>query len=96
MKETYEKYASLDAQIKVLEEQKEALKTEILSKMLENEEEKISTEFGNFTVTKLKKWTYPLEVVNKETDYKLAKSKAETDGTATFVENNSLRFSQAK
>lgn len=96
MKETYEQYASIDAQIKVLEEKKDALKNEILSKMVKNEEDKVSTEFGNFTVTKLKKWTYPIEVVNKETDYKMAKSKAETDGTATYAENNSLRFTPAK
>ena len=96
MEKNYEQYALLDATIKDLENKKDALKVEILKSMVENKEEKINTNVGTFSVTKLKKWLYPVEVMNLESDFKIAKSNAELKGTATFTESESLRFNSLK
>lgn len=96
MKEQYQRYAELEAQIKLLEEEKNTIKSKIMGSMIENSQEKLETEFGKFTITKLKKWEYPVSVVNKEVDYKTAKSNAELDGTATYTENASIRFTPVK
>jgi len=89
---TYEKYAILINEIKVLEEKKDALKNEILQEMVDKEQDKIQTTVGSFTVAKLKKWEYPAKVVELGEKFKTAKAKAESTGEAKFVETPSLRF----
>lgn len=92
----FSEYASVDAQIKALEQKKEQLRPFIIEQMIENGEEKIVTELGSFSVNALKKWTYPAEVVELGEEFKAAKAKAESTGEATFEETPSLRFTAAK
>lgn len=89
-------YAELDAQIKALEAKKEQLRPHIVSMMVERGETKIVSELGTFSVSPLKKWTYPAEVVELGEQFKAAKAKAESTGEATYEENPSLRFTPAK
>lgn len=92
----YSEYASVDAQIKALEQKKEQLRPFIIEMMVENGESKIVSELGTFSVTPLKKWTYPAEVVELGEEFKAAKAKAESTGEATYEETPSLRFTAAK
>jgi UDP-N-acetylmuramyl pentapeptide synthase len=92
----YDEYAILDAQIKVLEDQKDGLRVKILGEMVESGEDKIETSVGKFSVTKLKKWNYPKSVLKIGEDFKEAKARAESTGEATYTESESLRFTQIR
>lgn len=96
MKSLYEEYAVLDAQMKELESKKETLRVNILEQMAKEGEEAIETAVGKFSVTRLKKWTYPEAVLEIGEKFKVAKAKAESTGDATFVESPSLRFTGIK
>ncbi len=93
---TYEKYAIIDAKIKELTAEKDGLRVEILQEMIDKGETKVSTTIGSFTVTPLKKWTYPENVMKIGEDFKAAKALAESTEEATYVEEPSLRFTQIK
>lgn len=96
MSANYTEYAALDAQIKELETKKDEIKGFILQEMVDSGEEAVETEVGKFSVTTLKTWTYPEEVVKLGDKFKAAKARAESTGDATFVEKNSLRFTGIK
>ncbi len=92
----YEEYAQIveqESEIKLL---KEKFRKAIMVDMVKRGVEKEVHNLGQFTVTKLKKWTYP-EIVEKLQDkYKAAKAKAESTGEATYIEEESLRFTSIK
>lgn len=92
----FEEYAILDAQIKHLTNQKDELKVKILTEMVEKGEKKVETAVGGFSITRLKTWTYPEEVVQIGENFKAAKAKAESTGEATYEEKESLRFTETK
>jgi hypothetical protein len=96
MKTLYEEYALIDAQMKDLEGKKNTLRVNILKMMSEKDEKKVETPFGSFTIAKLKSWEYPDKVLKIGEDFKAAKAKAESTGDATYTEQESLRFTQAK
>jgi hypothetical protein len=82
--------------MKDLEGKKETLRVHILKMMSEKELDKVETTFGSFTIARLKRWEYPDKVLKIGEDFKAAKAKAESTGDATYVEQESLRFTQAK
>ena len=92
----YEEYAILDAQIKELNNKKDSLKVQILEDMIANEEDKISTSVGSFSIAKLKSWTYTdkVDILKQELDAQ--KASEESTGEATFEEKPSLRFTGIK
>lgn len=92
----YQAYATLDFQIKELTLKKEELKNKILSEMSEKGEIKVESDFGKFTVSKLKRWTYTEKVTELEEKFKTEKAKEESNGMATYEEQDSLRFTQNK
>ena len=92
----YEEYAVLDSKIKALTAQKDAVKAYIIENMISKGEEKTSTPVGNFTISKLKTWTYSADVYEMEDDLKARKAHEESTGEAEFVEKPSLRFIQIK
>lgn len=96
MKNVYEEYAFIESKIKDLENQKDKLRISILDDMISNEEKKIDTPFGSFSVTYRKSWTYSDKVIEAEEKFKALKAKEESTGEATCIENPSLRFSQIK
>lgn len=95
-KSNYDEYAILDAQIKDLENKKDELRGLILREMVESGEEAVETAVGKFSVTRLKTWTYPPKVLELGDKFKAAKAKAESTEEATYVEKESLRFTQIK
>lgn len=88
----YQEYAVIDSQIKDLTEKKEVLKMLIIGDMYNEGVAKKESEYGKFTIAKLKKWIYPEKVLDLEEKYKTAKAKAESNGEATYEEQDSLRF----
>lgn len=92
----YEEYAVLDSKIKDLETQKDMLRGLILKDMVDSEQEKIETAVGSFSITRLKKWTYPKKVLELGEKFKTEKAKSESTGEATFTEQESLRFNSIK
>lgn len=96
MNTLYEEYAILNSEIAELEDKKERLREEIIEQMKEEGEEKVETPVGKFTIAKLKKWTYPEEVLAIGERFKTEKALAESTGEATYVEQDSLKFTQIK
>jgi hypothetical protein len=88
----FEEYAVLDAQIKMLTAQKEALR----DRLVEVVHDKTETDYGTFSISHLKKWTYPEKVVELGEKFKAAKAKAESTGEATYEVEPSLRFTPIK
>lgn len=89
-------YASLVEQENALKERKEILRGQILGYMVENNIENEKHLLGKFSVSRLKKWAYPEEVLAIGEEFKSAKAKAESTGEATYVEEPSLRFTPIK
>lgn len=92
----YEEYAALDAKIKELKAEKDALNERIIEDMLSREEDKADTSVGKFKIAMLKTWTYSDKVTELKEEYEARKAEEESTGEASFVEKPSLRFSQIK
>jgi len=92
----YQTYADIDLQIKELTKMKDSIRDEILKGMLTDGNDKLQNEVGSFTVSKLKKWTYPEDVISLSTKLEIAKEVAKNELTATYTEEPSLRFTPSK
>lgn len=92
----YEEYAIIDSKIKALEKVQAEMRTKILEEMVANEQKKVETPVGSFSVSNRKTWTYTKKVEEMEEKFKALKAKEESTGDATFVETPSLRFNAVK
>jgi hypothetical protein len=92
----YNEYANLEIQAVAIEVKKDQLRPLILKQMLDNDIDKKETAIGKFSITRLKKWTYPEKVLKIGEDFKAAKAKSESTGEADYVEQPSLRFNMIK
>jgi hypothetical protein len=92
----YEEYALLESQIEALELKKEQLRPHILQMMIDKGEKKVDTGVGSFSVSKIKKWTFPARIVEMEENVKAEKEKAKSTNEATYEESESLRFTKMK
>jgi gentisate 1,2-dioxygenase len=92
----FQEYAILESKIKDLEKTKEDLRATISEMVMKTPEKKIPTDFGNFSLSFRKKWTYPAIVAELEESVKVAKAKAESSKTATYVETPTLSFTSIK
>lgn len=86
----YEEYAVLCDRIKTLTTLKETMVTKIMEDM--GDESKKDLPVGKFTITKLKTWKYPANVVELGEEFEARKAMAQSTGDATFTEKPSLRF----
>jgi hypothetical protein len=89
-----EEYAILDAKIGELTARKESLRTKIVEDMVNKNERRINTPMGTFSISMLKKWTYPAKVTAIGEEFKAAQALAQSTGEATFEENPSMRFTK--
>lgn len=103
----FEEYALLQLELDRLEEKKESLRSQIIEDMTARGTDTEKHSLGQFTIAKLKKWSYPQSVVDIETEkkkviasltdeIKSAKAFAESTGEATYEEQGSLRFTAVK
>jgi len=95
-KKTYEEYAVLDAQIKLLTEQKNKLRADIVDDLVSKDLKVLDSSVGKFTITSLKTWKYTDKVSTLEEAFKAQKATEQSTGDATFEENPSLRFTTIK
>ena len=92
----YEEYGVLDAQIKVLTNQKDELKGKILEDLIKQDLKNIETAVGKFAIANIKTWTYSPVVGKLEEEFKARKATEQSTGDATYEEKPSLRFTQFK
>ena len=92
----YDEYEILNAQIDSLESKKDDLRAKILTDMVTNGMKQVPVATGKFSISKLKRWTYPEEVTKIGEEFKAAKAKAESTGEATYTEQDSLKFNTIK
>ncbi len=98
--EILKRYAELKIQEKAVKREIEQLNPIVKKEILANGLDKLPTNLGNFTIKKIKKWTYSPNLTGKISFYenKIEEEKKEeqADGTATFVEVDQLEFREAK
>lgn len=88
----YEEYAMLKIQISKLSEEADALVPQIIEQMQNEGTSKFENSMGAFKITNLKKWKYPIKIIEAEEMVKAEKAKAQSTGDATFEEVPSLTF----
>lgn len=84
-----EEYAKLMIQKREIEARLEILKPEIISKM---ESEREETEFGVFTISSKRTYTYSEMTQEMEKEVKAKKKEEEQTGDATYTEAPVLKF----
>lgn len=92
--ELLKKYAMLELSFKALEEQKKALREEIVEDFKKKGIEKMDSEFGSFTVCKKKSWKYSAKIKSLEDKVKIEKSKEQKKGIAEESISEYLLFKE--
>lgn len=103
----FEEYALLEAEISALELKKEQLKPFILKSMVEQGIKSMDAGVGKFTVSMVKKWSFPENIVSEVTELdkeikiikdeiKSVQEKAISTKEATCEVTPSLRFTPIK
>jgi len=102
MKELLQEYAALKTEekriadaIKIIQPQIIALVDETIRSKGEKEGT-IATEYGNFTLSQLRKYSYPLYVTDAEAKLDQLKTDSEAKGDGTYAEKPSVKFTQLK
>lgn len=93
---TYEEYAIIEAKIKDLKNKQDEMRVKILDEMILNEQKKVETPVGSFSLSQRKTWEYTKKVEEAKEKLDTLKAKEESTGEATFVEVPSLRFTAVK
>ena len=96
MQTLYEEYATLTAQENFIANRKDEIKVQILGEMNEKGGKPVDTPLGKFVIAKIRKWTFPARVLAIGEKFKAEQEKAKSTQEATFVESDSLRFTQIK
>ena len=89
-------YAEAKAQMKYWADKESQLKPAITAFMIQEDADKIDSEFGTFSLAKRKSWAYPQPIVEMEADLKVAKKTAEAKGDATYEEKPYFVFKEPK
>lgn len=95
-KDLYEKYVAIRFELKALEDKEKALKEQIVADLNQNKVEKITTDFGSFTICKKTSWKYSDKVKTIAERLKLAQIQEQEKGIATPVESQYLMFTEKK
>lgn len=89
-----QEYVIVNNEIEALTKKKEELRQQIMQNMKAIGEDKLETSLGKFTISKLKKWTYPESIKAIGELFDAEKAKAQSTGDATYIEEESLRFTK--
>lgn len=95
-KELLKKYANIEAKLRTLEEERLAFRAQILSDLQKNKLDKVQSDYGSFTVSSRKTWTYSDTVTALAEKLKITKSKEEVKGIAKATINEYLLFNPNK
>lgn len=90
--EILREYAELKIKEKGIKTRIEELSPIIKEELVSAGLDKLPTNLGNFSIKKVKRWTYSgaIEIIKKQLDFR--KAEEEADGTASFVETEQLEF----
>ena len=89
-KELLAKYAELKQIVTEAEAQLDELKPQVIEMMGDNDA--IETDFGTFSLSKRRTWTYSPAITEREKQLKVDKKLEEQLGTAQYVENPILIY----
>jgi hypothetical protein len=94
----YESYALLNAQIEILEQQKDELKEKIIKDMIDKGEKKVDTSLGSIALQAgKKKWTYSEKINKDEEKLKADKALEQSTGDAEYTEGDPfIKFNPIK
>ena len=94
--EILREYAELKIKEKGIKSRIEELNPIIKEELVSSGLDKLPTNLGNFSIKKVKRWTYSavVELIKKQLDD--SKAKEEADGTASYVEAEQLEFREIK
>lgn len=92
----FDEYALIKIEIARLETKAKAMVPEVIAEMQTLGKSKIDNALGTGTITMLKAWKYPANIVKAEDKLKADKAKAQSTGDATYEETPSLRFISTK
>lgn len=95
-KSNLKSYAQLKSEAKRIDFALKELAPLILKEMAEADLDKVPTSLGNFSVKKMKKWTYSEKVEEIKLALDERKADEEATGTATFTEMPILEFRENK
>jgi regulator of replication initiation timing len=91
-KEILSRYAALKRDIAQAETELDELKPQVIEMMGDNDA--IETDFGTFSISKRRTWTYTPALTEKEKQLKVDKKLEEQLGTATYTEAPVLMYRQ--
>lgn len=93
-KQLLSEYARLKSEEGAIKERLAEIQPEVLELIfgIDEYDTKVETSLGNFTVRKVKTWTYPAAIVEAEDNVKTAKKQAQANGDATFEVEPGLNF----
>jgi hypothetical protein len=92
--ELLRKYVMLELSFKALEEQKKALREEIVEDFKKKGLEKVNSEFGSFTICNKTSWKYSESIKSLENKVKIAKDKEQKKGIAKVTISEYLLFKE--
>ena len=95
-KELLKEYVKLETKFKELEEQKKALREEIVQAMRKEKMEKVETDFGSFTICYKSSYAYTDAIKKLEDKVKIAKIKEQEKGIAEKTTSEYLLFKAPK
>lgn len=95
-KELFAKYAEIKTKIKKLEEEAKMMVPTIMEMVDSTEEGRIEADFGKFSLTTTKTYSYSSAVTKLEDELKIKKKEEIATGEATFTESRSVRFDAPK
>lgn len=96
MEDIYRDFSEVSQKIKNLTVLKEELSGKILDDMTSKKMDTQTNIFGKFTVSYLKKWKYPDNIISLEEEVKAKKAETQNSGEAIYTEEPSLRFTALK
>lgn len=91
-----ERCAEIKAQIKVLQDEFDGYKEQMMVSLKELDSKSINTGFGTFYITSRRKWTYSPAVGKVEEKLDALKTKEEKEGIATAETSESIAFRDSK
>src|SRR3990167_1683930 len=110
-KKPFQEYSKLEDKIKGLEQEKLALRELCLEEMQKEKVDQVKSDFGTFSITERKSWTYSPKVAKQEKEVKSRydtlilplenevkelKKKEEESGVAKAKISSSLRYQASK
>lgn len=91
-KNDIERYAYLKGVMKDVEKEIKEIGPRLKEGMIAGNTEEIVSEFGKFSFTPFRVWSYPQEIIELEEKIERMKEEAQQRGSASYEERKDLKF----